>query len=84
VPQLVERGWIDGGQLATLAAIDQLLTAMSDRAAPDRARLWTVAGLRDDARRARARVLAAQALEALPQPPQPDTTERKPTSGTEH
>lgn len=68
VPQLVERGWIGAQQFATLAEIDQLLTAMSDRDAPDRAALWTVAGLGADARWARARVLAAQALAALMHP----------------
>jgi hypothetical protein len=83
VPQLVERGLIDAEQLATLAEVDRLLTAMSDRAARDRAGLWTLAGLQDDARWARVRLLAAEALAALLRPGQRDAAERRPTSGTE-
>jgi hypothetical protein len=84
VPQLVERGWISAEQLAALARVDQVLTAMSDRDAPDRAALWTLDGLGADARWARARVLAAQALEVLMHPDQHDPNERKPISGTDH
>jgi hypothetical protein len=74
VPALAERGWISAEQLATLAGIDQLLGAMSDRAAPDRAGLWTLDGLQTDGRWAHARVLAAQALEALGDPAPYDST----------
>jgi hypothetical protein len=84
VPQLVERGWISAEQLAALARVGQLLTAMSDRAAPEREQLWTLEGLGTDARWADARLLAAHALEALGEPARHDPTKRKPTSGTEH
>jgi hypothetical protein len=65
VPQLVERGWIGAEPRAALPAVDQLLTAMSDHDTPDRAVLWILAGLHDDACWARARDLAAQALAPL-------------------
>jgi hypothetical protein len=74
VPQLAERGWVSAEQLAALARVDQLLTAMSDRAAPDRRLLWSLDGLGADARWAAARTLAAQALEALGDPARHDST----------
>ena len=69
VPQIHDAGLITDEQRNLLALLDRLHTEMEN--AHDADQLWTVDGLRRDARWAEVRQLAGEALAALGFPPGP-------------
>lgn len=64
-PELHRAGWVNGQQRRLVEGLRQRLDAIGDPWTPDRARLWTVAGLRADPRWEAIRADAGEALAAF-------------------